>query len=82
MPLQTGFEDIVQAQVPLSERIWFKLGGAAEYFAEPTTVDQIAERSEVAVHRVLSTISVLEMRHLVRRVGGDRVTRAHSGLFP
>ncbi len=47
--------------------------------SEPTTVDEIAERSEVAVHRVLSTISVLEMRHLVRRVSGDRVTRAFSG---
>lgn len=47
--------------------------------SEPTTVDQIAERSELAVHRVLATISVLEMRHLVRRVSGDRVMRACSG---
>ena len=41
MPLQTGFEDIVQAKVPLRDHTWFKLGGAAEYFAEPTTVDQL-----------------------------------------
>jgi DNA processing protein len=32
-------------------------------------------RSRLPVQRVLATISVLEMRHLVRRVSGNRVAR-------
>jgi hypothetical protein len=31
--------DCVREQEPLAERTWFKLGGPAQYFAEPTTVD-------------------------------------------
>lgn len=31
----------VREQVPLAERTWFKLGGAAQYFAEPQSVDQL-----------------------------------------
>jgi UDP-N-acetylmuramate dehydrogenase len=27
--------------VPLADRTWFKLGGAAQFFAEPTSVDQL-----------------------------------------
>jgi DNA processing protein len=42
---------------------------------EPTHVEQVVVRSQLPVQRVLATISVLEMRHLVRRVAGDRVTR-------
>ena len=38
-----------------------------------TLIDQVASRSGLPVHRVLSTISVLEMRRLVRRVSGNRV---------
>jgi DNA processing protein len=38
-------------------------------------IDQVARDCELPVHRVLSTISVLEMRHLVRRLGGNRVAR-------
>jgi UDP-N-acetylmuramate dehydrogenase len=33
--------DCVREQVALRERTWFKLGGAAQYFAEPTTVDEL-----------------------------------------
>jgi UDP-N-acetylmuramate dehydrogenase len=33
--------DCVREQVPLAERTWFKLGGAAQYFAEPTSVDEL-----------------------------------------
>jgi len=33
--------DCIRQQVPLAERTWFKLGGAAEYFAEPTSVDEL-----------------------------------------
>lgn len=42
----------------------------------PTSIDQIVVASRLPVHRVLATISVLEMRHLVRRVSGNQVCRA------
>jgi UDP-N-acetylmuramate dehydrogenase len=41
MPLQTEFEDIVQCDVPMAEHTWFKLGGTVEYFAEPTSIEQL-----------------------------------------
>ena len=31
----------VRENVPLAERTWFKLGGAARYFAEPTSTDDL-----------------------------------------
>jgi len=40
--------DCVRDGVPLAERTWFKVGGAAQFFAEPTSVDQlksVVERS-------------------------------------
>ena len=33
--------DCVREQVPLAERTWFKVGGPAQYFAEPTSVDEL-----------------------------------------
>jgi len=42
---------------------------------EPTPIDQVVARSGLAVPRVLSTLSVLEMRHLVRRLSGTMVAR-------
>src|SRR3954469_4630655 len=42
----------------------------------PTSVDAVAKSSGLPIHRVLSTISVLEMRRLVRRVSGTQVVRA------
>lgn len=41
----------------------------------PTEIDQVVYASGLPVHRVLSTISVLEMRHLIHRVAGNRVVR-------
>lgn len=41
-----------------------------------TSIDDIAKTSGLPIHRVLSTISVLEMRRLVRRVSGTQVARA------
>ncbi len=38
-------------------------------------VDEIIATTGLPVHRVLSTVSVLEMRRLVRRLGGNRVAR-------
>jgi len=43
--------------------------------SEATTIDEIVAASGVPVHRVLSTISVLEMRRLVRRLSGTTVAR-------
>lgn len=43
--------------------------------AQPTAIDAIVTESGVPVHRVLSTISVLEMRSLIRRVSGTLVAR-------
>jgi DNA processing protein len=40
-----------------------------------TSLDEIAAVSELPIHRVLSTVSVLEMRRLVRRVSGTQVVR-------
>jgi DNA processing protein len=42
---------------------------------EPTTIDDVARDSGLPVHRVLSTLSVLEMRRLVRRLSGQLVVR-------
>lgn len=42
---------------------------------QPVSVDKVAESSGVPIHRVLSTLSVLEMRHLIQRTGGSHVAR-------
>ena len=36
-----GFESIVRQSEPLAMHTWFQLGGAAEYFAEPETAEQL-----------------------------------------
>jgi DNA processing protein len=41
----------------------------------PTTIDQIIATSQLSAPQVLSTISVLEMRRLLRRVSGNLVVR-------
>jgi DNA processing protein len=43
---------------------------------EPTSIDDIAAASGLPVQNVLSTVSVLEMKRLIRRVSGNRVIRA------
>jgi UDP-N-acetylmuramate dehydrogenase len=42
MAVTTGFEDVVRLQEPLGPLVWFRLGGPAEYFAEPTDWEQLA----------------------------------------
>jgi DNA processing protein len=44
----------------------------------PTTLDAVAADASLPIHRVLSTVSVLEMRRLVRRVSGTQVVRVTS----
>jgi UDP-N-acetylmuramate dehydrogenase len=41
MPLDKGFEQFVKRAEPLAPHTWFHLGGPAEYFAEPQSVDQL-----------------------------------------
>jgi UDP-N-acetylmuramate dehydrogenase len=41
MSLITGFEKIVRPSEPLAMHTWFQLGGPAEYFAEPNTVEEL-----------------------------------------
>ena len=36
-----GFEKIVRQGEPLAMHTWFQLGGAAEFFAEPTNLDEL-----------------------------------------
>ncbi len=43
--------------------------------ASPTTIDHIIATSQLPTPQVLSTISVLEMRRLLRRVSGNLVVR-------
>ncbi|HEY4312569.1 MAG TPA: hypothetical protein VGN12_24180 [Pirellulales bacterium] len=44
--------------------------------AEATTIDLVVATSALPTPQVLATLSVLEMRRLVRRLGGNRVARA------
>ncbi len=39
--LWEGLEKVVRPQEPLAMYTWFQLGGPAEFFAEPTTVEQL-----------------------------------------
>lgn len=41
MGLFSGFEHIVREQEPLAPYTWLRLGGPAEYFAEPTSVEEL-----------------------------------------
>lgn len=36
-----GFEHLVREQEPLAPMTWLRVGGAAEYFAEPTSIDEL-----------------------------------------
>jgi len=41
MAFITGFEKIVRQSEPLAMHTWFQLGGPAEYFAEPGSVEEL-----------------------------------------
>jgi UDP-N-acetylmuramate dehydrogenase len=41
MPIPAGFEHIVRENEPLAPYTWFRLGGPAQYFAEPTSIDEL-----------------------------------------
>ncbi|MDP1562810.1 MAG: DNA-processing protein DprA [Pirellulaceae bacterium] len=42
---------------------------------EPTFIDQIVSATSLPINRVLATLSVLQARRLIRRVGGTQVAR-------
>jgi len=42
MTLVSGFEKIVRRDEALANRTWLKLGGRAEFYAEPKSVDELA----------------------------------------
>ncbi len=42
---------------------------------DATPIDQVAQSTGLPIHRVLSTVSVLEMRRLLRRASGHEVVR-------
>jgi UDP-N-acetylmuramate dehydrogenase len=41
MSIITGFEHFIRQDEPLAPLTWLRIGGPAEYFAEPTTVDEL-----------------------------------------
>lgn len=55
MGWESGFENILRRAEPLAAHTWFRLGGPAEFFAEPESLDQLAalvsrcREAEVAV---------------------------------
>ena len=61
--------DGVREQVPLAERTWFKVGGAAQFFAEPASVDEL----KAVVERCRD--EGLHVRLLGRRIEGARARR-------
>lgn len=43
MTIASGMESFVRTQEPLAPLTWFQLGGAAEFYAEPTSVEELKE---------------------------------------
>jgi len=41
MPIPSGFEHITRENEPLASYTWLRLGGAAQFFAEPTTMEEL-----------------------------------------
>lgn len=41
MSITTGFEHFIRQDEPLAPLTWLRIGGQADYFAEPTTVDEL-----------------------------------------
>ncbi|KPK80830.1 MAG: hypothetical protein AMJ81_11275 [Phycisphaerae bacterium SM23_33] len=56
MKLFDGLQDIVRTDVPLAPYTWMGIGGPAQYFIQPTEVEQLAEvlrrcrENEIPVH--------------------------------
>src|SRR5690242_15097045 len=67
MGLLTGFEQIVRRDEPMKLHTWFHLGGPAQYFAAPRSVDELASlvrrcRDEQTLVRILGGGSNIVVR--------------------
>jgi UDP-N-acetylmuramate dehydrogenase len=67
MTVVSGFEKIVRREEPLAQRTWLKLGGPAQFFAEPNSVEELAAlvrrcREEEVPVRVMGGASNLLIR--------------------
>lgn len=73
-PLQLNDEQVIHhpAELKLNDQERQVLNAIQ---TEPTPIDSVVAATEIPVHRVLSTISVLEMRQLVRKISGSTVVR-------
>lgn len=67
----SGFEHIVREHEPLGPHTWFRLGGKAEYFAEPTALHELQRLVETA-HAHSIPVHVLG--------GGSRVLVRDQGV--
>ena len=71
MSLWSGFEHIVREQEPLGPHTWLRLGGKAEYFAEPTSRDEL---QKLVAHCHASNIPVRVIG------GGSRILVRDAGV--
>ncbi len=75
--------DCVAEKVPLADRTWFKLGGPAQYFAEPSSVDELTAvvkrcRDEGLAVRLLGGGSNVLVRD--EGVAGMTISLTHPGF--
>lgn len=72
MPFPNGFEHLLRENEPLAPYTWLQIGGSARYFAEPTTIAELAGIIRSASEDPL-TIRILGggSNLLVREVGVD-----------
>ena len=52
MSLISGLEHFVRDTEPMAAHTWLRVGGPVEYFAEPTTVEELAMLSEITASLV------------------------------
>ena len=71
MAFISGLEEFVQQDAPLAERTWFKLGGAAQYFAQPRSQDDL-----------MALVSRCREEELPMRIlgGGSNILVADEGV--
>ena len=72
VPSQDGRSVAIPAELQLNQQEQ-KILDCVEQ--EPTLIDLVVARSGLPVSRVLSTISALEMRRLIRRTSGNSIAR-------
>lgn len=73
-PIERGAEQTMRqgAELLLNEQ---ELAVLNAIDPQSTSIDQVCRQSQLPIHRVLATISVLEKRHLIRRLSGQYVSR-------